>query len=66
MESKIVDARWEFNRRWSLHDSDDLFVIKISNGEYSAEVTGFTEKEAYKKANWFIESENNKEKYRSK
>lgn len=58
-ESRIISKKWE-TRRWSLHDTDELYVITVSNGQYTTEITGFNEEEAMARAKYFIESDNEK------
>jgi hypothetical protein len=57
---KIISQGWEF-RRWSLHDSDDIFVVKVSNGENTCEFSGLNEARTILDAERYIEEKNNKE-----
>jgi len=54
--SKIVSAGWEY-KRWSLHDSGDVFVVTISNGEQSTDLQGRVKEEVMKSAQVLLERE---------
>lgn len=58
MESRIIKEYWDYDRRWSLHDSDDMYVVIVSNGSMRKELTDFTKEGALSIAHRFISDEN--------